>query len=152
MICPAFCTTHGPCDSHILPVSPSHDDIVDRMTVLRAVVHPGYFVTSREAEYSVGYLKILIGPGMKQEVVAVAVRGGAALSNSCIKVTKNDELVCSSINGNNIFKVFIELVFCLICVGHGGCLGADDGSELFTVMKWKSHSHEAVIHSFRGAG
>ena len=49
---------------------------------------------------------------------------------------------------DNIFKVFIKLVFCLICVSHGGYIGADDGSKLFSVMKWKYHSHEAVIHPF----
>ena len=61
------------------------------------------------------------------------------LSNSCIKVTKNDELVCSKNSEDNIFIVFIELVFCLIHVGHGEYIDADDGSELFLVMKWKSY-------------
>ena len=75
---------------------------------------------------------------------------GVVLFNACIKVTLNDEIICNGNSGDNIFKVFIELVFCLICVGQGACIGADDGSELFPVMKWKSHSHVAVIHSFRG--
>ena len=59
--------------------------------------------------------------------------GGAVLSNSCIRVTKNDEFICSGNSGDNIFKVFIEFVFCFIRVGHGGCIGADDGTELFRV-------------------
>ena len=29
-------------------------------------------------------------------------------------------------------------------------MGADYGSELFPMMKWVSHCHEAVIHLFRG--
>ena len=49
-------------------------------------------------------------------------------------------------------NVFIKFVFCLICVVHGGCIGADDGSELFPIMKCKSHSHEAVIQPFRVTG
>ena len=54
MISPAFCTTHDLLDSHIPPISLSHNDIVDQMPVLRAGVHPGCLVASREAEYSVG--------------------------------------------------------------------------------------------------
>ena len=65
-------------------------------------------------------------------------------------VNMGAEYVCSGNSRDNVFKVFTELVFCLICVGHNGCIGADDGSELFPVMKWKSHSNVAVIHPFRG--
>ena len=53
MVSPAFCTTLGPRDSHILLISRSRNDIVDQMTVFRAGVHPGYLVESREAEYGV---------------------------------------------------------------------------------------------------
>ena len=54
MICPAFCTTHDPRDPHIPSISPSHDDIVDQMPGLRAEVHPGCLVASREVKYGVG--------------------------------------------------------------------------------------------------
>ena len=87
----------------------------------------------------------MLDTGLKKQAIAVAFfgpvftqylfLGGAVLSNSFIKVTKNDELVCSGNSGDNIFKDFIELVFCLIHVGHGGCIGADDDGELFPVMK-----------------
>ena len=83
----------------------------------------------------------MLGAGLKKQwVITVAFPGpvftqysfpgGAVLSNCWIKVTKNDELVCSGNRGDSIFKVFIELVFCLILVGHVGSIGADDGSEL----------------------
>ena len=48
---------------------------------------------------------------------------------------------------DNKFKVFIELVFRLICLGHDDN-SANDDCEHFSVMKWKSHSHEEVIHAF----
>ena len=78
--------------------------------------------------------------------------GGAVLSNSWIKVTKNNELVFSGNSGDNRFKVIIEFVFCLIHIGHGGCIVANDGRELIPIMKWKTHSHEVVIHPFQRAG
>ena len=73
--------------------------------------------------------------------------GVDVLSNSCIKVTKNGELVCGKNSKDNIFKVFVELFFCLIHVGYGGCIGAVNGSKLFPVMKWKSYSYDVVIYS-----
>ena len=54
MICPAFCTTHSLGDSHIPPIAPSHNDIVDQMSVLRMWLHPGCLVASGEAEYGIG--------------------------------------------------------------------------------------------------
>ena len=46
---PAFCTTHSLCDFHIPPISPSYNDIVDQMPVLRVgewpIVHWKIFLT-----------------------------------------------------------------------------------------------------------
>ena len=106
-------------------------------------MHPGCLVASKEVEYGVGDLKIMFGTVMKkQSAVAVAIYGpgfaqysfpgGTVLSNSPIKVTKNNEFICSGKSGDNIFKDFIEMFFCLICVGYGGCIDTDNGSELFS--------------------
>ena len=83
-------------------------------------------------------VKFMLGAGLKKLLhflvpclPSTPFLGGAVLSNSCFKV---DELVDSRNSGDNILKVFIELVFCLIRVGYGGCLGADDGSELFHIV------------------
>ena len=40
MVCPTFCTTHGLGYSDVLSISLPDDDIVDKMPVLRAGVHP----------------------------------------------------------------------------------------------------------------
>ena len=142
MICPAFCTTHRSCDSHIpayLSVSQWQSircqcieggciqDVLlqvgrqNMMLVIRRLCLVQVWRSSRLLLFPVLYLPCT--PSLE------------VLSNSCIKATKNDEHVCSGNSKDNIFKVFIELVFFLIHIGHGGCISADDGSKFFPIMK-----------------
>ena len=61
--------------------------------------------------------------------------GGAVTVNSPIKVTKNDEFVSVGNSGDDGIQVFIKLVLDLICVGHGGCIGTDNGDKLCPLEK-----------------
>ena len=126
-------------------------------------MHPGCLVPGREAEDSVGDQEVMLGTGLEeQEAVAVALAcpmlaqhtfpGAAVTSHSCVEVTKNDELVRSWNSGDDSIKVCIEPVFGLVWVGHGGCIGDDDGSELLSIGEGESHGRKAVVHPFRGAG
>ena len=87
----------------------------------------------------------MLGAGLEeQEVVAVALAcpmlaqhtfpGAAVASHSCVEVTKNDELVRSWNSRDDSIEFFIEPVFGLVWVGHGGCIGADDGGELLSIV------------------
>ena len=60
MICPALCTTHGIGDSHIPPIFPSHNDIVDQMPVLRAGVHPGCLLQIGRWKTKLGIRKLCL--------------------------------------------------------------------------------------------
>ena len=128
-------------------------------------MHPGCLVLGREVEDSVGDKEVMLGAGLEeQEAVAVALAcpmlaqhtfpGAAVTSHSCVEVTKNDdhELVRSWNSGDDSIEVFIELVFGLVWVGHGGCIGDDNGSELLSIGEGESHGRKEVVHPFRGAG
>ena len=72
----------------------------------------------------------------KQQAIAVAfahsvlpnyaLPGGGVSSNSRIKVTENDELVSIGDSLDDIVEVLIELVFCLLWVGQGRSICADN--------------------------
>ena len=68
-----------------------------------------------------------------------------------IKVTKNDEFISTRNSGDDGIEVFIKLVLDLIWVGHGGCIGTDNGDKLLPIGKGESHHHEVIVHSFWGA-
>ena len=40
VVCSALGTTHSPCDPHVLPVPLPDDDIINKISMLRARVHP----------------------------------------------------------------------------------------------------------------
>src|SRR4029434_9126420 len=40
VVCPAFCTSHGPAHKNVFDVTTSHDDIVNQVPMFRAWVHP----------------------------------------------------------------------------------------------------------------
>ena len=153
VVCPTFCTAHGLGEPHILPVPLPGDDIV----------YPGCLVPGTEAKDGVGDQEVMLGTGLEeQEAVAVALAcpmlaqhtfpGAAVTSHSCVEVTKNDELVRSWNSGDDSIEVFIKPVFGLIWVGHGGCIGADDGGKILSIGEGESHCREAIIHPFWGAG
>lgn len=125
-------------------------------------VHPRRPVAGREAEYGVGNQKVMLGAGLKEEMaVAVALAhpvlpnhsfpGRGILSNACIEVTKDDELVGVWDLVDGSIQVLIELALRLFWVGHCGSVGADDGSKLFSIGEGESHRHKAVVDPFRYA-
>ena len=50
MVCPAFCTTHGLCYMDILPIPSPDNDVVYKMPVFAARVHPGRLVAVGKAK------------------------------------------------------------------------------------------------------
>jgi hypothetical protein len=72
-------------------------------------------------------------------------------TNSGIEVAENDKLVLLVHRHYKCLQVFIELVFGLLRICHGGSIRTDDGGITLS-FKGKPHMHKPVVQSFGKAG
>ena len=68
-----------------------------------------------------------------------------------IEVTKNDDFINTGNTDDGSVQIFLKLVFDLIWVRHGECIGAENGDRLLHIRKKKLHFHKVLCHSFQGA-
>ena len=127
VVCPALGPAHGLGNTYVLPIPPPDDDIVDKMPVLRARVHPRGLVAGRKTKDSVCNQKAMLCAGLeKKQAIAVTFTnpmlsyhsfpGGGVTTNSSIKVAKNNELVSIWNSSDDSAQVFVELVLGLLWV------------------------------------
>ena len=111
----------------------------------------------RETEYRVGDKKAMFSAGLeKQQAVTIALShsmlpdytfpGGGVSSNSCVKVTKDDKLVCFKNGVDDGIEILIEFVLYLFWVGQGRSIRADNGGKLSS-SDGESHRHQAIVNS-----
>ena len=84
MISPAIRTTHGFSHTHIVHLFPSNYDLVYKMPVLGARVHPSGSVSDRKLEHRIGKEKTMFGTKLeKQNTITIAV-SNAMFSNDLV--------------------------------------------------------------------
>ena len=142
MVRPTFRPTHGLCDHHILSVPLPNNDVVQRMPMLGAGVHPGCLVTVGDTEEGVSDEKTMGGTELKKELtVAVALDNALRSQHSLprlvvsadlgVEVTQKDEPVRLGHGGHWVDKVLVEPLLDLVGDGRGGSVGFDQGGKLF---------------------
>ena len=67
-----------------------------------------------------------------------------------IEVIENNELVCPGHGRDGVFQVYVESVFHLVGVSHGGGLSADQSGK-FLLGEWEADGHQAIVDPL-GAG
>ena len=97
------CTTRDLGYSNVLSIPLPNDDIVDKVPVLRAGVHPCRPVTSRETEHCIGNQKFVFSTELKEEKAVAVTCTSAVLTedvlpglvihtDSGIEVAENNQL------------------------------------------------------------